>query len=49
MLMLAATDVLDRLFSNDNPVLRLARDLGIAGVNRIPPLRRAFVRHAMGL
>ncbi len=46
--MLAATDVLDRLFSNDNPALRLARDLGIAGVNRIPPLRRAFMRAAMG-
>ena len=48
LLMLAATDVLDRLFSNDNPALRLARDLGIAGVNRIPPLRRAFMRAAMG-
>ncbi len=46
--MLAATDLLDRLFSNDNPPLRLLRDLGIAGVNRIPPLRRAFMRAAMG-
>ena len=46
--MLAATDLLDRLFSNDSPALRLARDLGIAGVNRIPPLRRAFMRAAMG-
>ncbi len=46
--MLAATDVLDRLFSNDNPVIRLARDLGIAGVHRLPPLRRAFMRAAMG-
>ncbi|MBL7235849.1 UbiH/UbiF/VisC/COQ6 family ubiquinone biosynthesis hydroxylase [Novacetimonas hansenii] len=49
MLMLAATDVLERLFGNDNPVLRLARDVGLAGVNRITPLRRAFARHAMGL
>ncbi len=49
MLMLAATDALDRLFSNDNPVLRLARDLGIAGVHRLPALRKAFVKHAMGL
>ena len=46
--MLAATDVLDRLFSNDNPALRLARDLGIAGVHRMPRLRRAFMRAAMG-
>ena len=49
MLMLAATDVLERVFGNDNPVLRLARDVGLAGVNRITPLRRAFARHAMGL
>lgn len=49
MLMLAATDTLDRLFSNNNPVVRLARDLGIAGVNRFPKLRKAFVRHAMGI
>lgn len=49
MLMLAATDTLDRLFSNNNPVVRLARDLGIAGVHRLPALRKAFVRHAMGL
>ena len=30
--MLAATDALDRLFSTDNPLLRLARDIGIAAV-----------------
>jgi 2-octaprenyl-6-methoxyphenol hydroxylase len=46
--MLAATDALDRLFSTDNRLLRLARDLGIAGVDRLPPLKRAFVREAMG-
>ncbi len=46
--MLAATDLLDRLFSNDNPAIRLARDLGIAGVNRMPRLRRAFMQAAMG-
>lgn len=49
MLMFMATDVLDRLFSNNNPIIRFARDLGIAGVHRIPPLRRAFVKYAMGL
>ena len=48
MMMLAATDSLDRLFSNDFPPLRLARDLGIAAVTRIGPLRRAFMRQAMG-
>ena len=48
MMMLAATDALDRLFSSDSPVLRLARDLGIAGVHRVPPLKRFFMRKAMG-
>lgn len=46
--LVAATDALNRLFSNDLPPLRLARDLGLAAVNRLPPLRRFFMRHAMG-
>ncbi len=46
--MLAATDLLDRLFSNDNPAVRLVRDVGIAGVHRMPRLRQAFMRAAMG-
>jgi 2-octaprenyl-6-methoxyphenol hydroxylase len=49
-LMLAAvTDGLNRLFSNDLPPLRLARDLGLAAVNGMPPLKRLFMRHAMGI
>ena len=47
--MLAATDALDRLFSTDNPLLRTVRDIGIAAVHRIPPLKRAFMRAAMGI
>jgi 2-octaprenyl-6-methoxyphenol hydroxylase len=47
--MVAATDLLNRLFSNDIGPLRLARDLGLAAVHRAPPLRRFFARHAMGL
>jgi 2-octaprenyl-6-methoxyphenol hydroxylase len=49
LLMLAATDVLDRLFSTDFGPVRLARDLGIAAVHRLPPLKRFFMRQAMGL
>jgi 2-octaprenyl-6-methoxyphenol hydroxylase len=49
MLMLAMTDGLDRLFSNDFRVLRLARDIGIAAVDCVPPLKRLFMRRAMGL
>jgi 2-octaprenyl-6-methoxyphenol hydroxylase len=48
-LMLAATDGLNRLFSNDVGPLRLARDLGLAAINRLPPVKRFFMRHAMGL
>ena len=48
-LMLAVTDGLVRLFSNDAAPLRLARDIGLAAVNRINPLKRLFMRHAMGL
>ena len=49
LMMLAMTDGLDRLFSTNNPLVRLARDLGIAAVHRAPPLKRLFMRQAMGL
>jgi 2-octaprenyl-6-methoxyphenol hydroxylase len=42
-------DAVNRLFSNDNPLLRLARDLGMGAVSRTPTLRRAFMRQAAGL
>ena len=48
-LMLAMTDGLNRLFSNDIRPLRLVRDVGLAAVDRLPPLKRLFMRHAMGL
>jgi 2-octaprenyl-6-methoxyphenol hydroxylase len=44
-----ATDAFNRLFSNDNPILRLGRDLGMGMVNAIPALRRGFIREAAGL
>ena len=45
----AATDLFNRLFSNDNPILRAGRDLGMALVQGVPGLRRNFVREAAGL
>ncbi|MEE2761552.1 MAG: FAD-dependent monooxygenase, partial [Pseudomonadota bacterium] len=48
MLMLSLTDGINRLFSNDIAPLRLARDLGLAAVNRSGPLKHFFMRHAMG-
>jgi 2-octaprenyl-6-methoxyphenol hydroxylase len=42
-------DALNRLFSNDNPLLRLTRDAGLAAVGRLGGLRRFFMREAAGL
>lgn len=47
--MLVATDSLNRLFSTDNAALRMLRGLGIAAVHRTTPLKRLFMRQAMGL
>lgn len=44
-----ATDSFNRLFSNDNPIVRMARDIGMAAVNALPGLRRGFIREAAGL
>ena len=43
------TDGMNRLFSNDNALLRAGRDLGLGIVNAIPGLRRSFIRQAAGL
>ncbi|AWB21417.1 ubiquinone biosynthesis hydroxylase [Methylobacterium currus] len=45
----AATDGLNRLFSNDALPVRLARDLGLGLVDRLPGLKRLFIREAAGL
>ncbi|WP_407529894.1 ubiquinone biosynthesis hydroxylase [Methylobacterium oryzisoli] len=45
----AATDGLNRLFSNDMLPVRLARDLGLGLVDRMPALKRLFIREAAGL
>jgi len=43
------TDGLNRLFSNSVPPLRLARNVGLAAVNLIAPLKRLLMRDAMGI
>jgi 2-octaprenyl-6-methoxyphenol hydroxylase len=43
-----AADAFVRLFSNDNPVLRAVRGLGLSTVNRIGPARRFFMQEAGG-
>jgi 2-octaprenyl-6-methoxyphenol hydroxylase len=44
-----ATDGLNRLFSNRSDVLRLVRDVGLGLVDRVPNLKRLFIREAAGL
>ncbi|MEM9852214.1 MAG: FAD-dependent monooxygenase [Pseudomonadota bacterium] len=44
-----ATDGFNRLFSNDNTLLRLGRDLGLGLVGKLPGLRRGFMREAAGV
>ncbi len=48
MAMLLGMDTLDRLFSTNFAPVRLARDLGIAAVHRMPRLKRRFMLTAMG-
>jgi 2-octaprenyl-6-methoxyphenol hydroxylase len=49
MAMGLATDGLNRLFSNRSDILRLARDVGLGLVERIPNLKRLLIREAAGL
>jgi 2-octaprenyl-6-methoxyphenol hydroxylase len=49
MAMGVATDGLNRLFSNHSDALRAVRDLGLGVVDRLPVLKRLFIREAAGL
>ena len=49
MAMGIATDGLNRLFSNRSDALRLMRDVGLGLVDRLPALKRLFIREAAGL
>ncbi|WP_027231014.1 ubiquinone biosynthesis hydroxylase [Phyllobacterium sp. UNC302MFCol5.2] len=43
------TDLLNRLFSNDNLPVRALRDFGLGLVERVPRLKGFFIRQAAGL
>ena len=49
MLMAVGTDSVNKLFSNDNALLRGLRGLGMGAVSALPALRRGFMRNAAGL
>jgi 2-octaprenyl-6-methoxyphenol hydroxylase len=44
-----ATDLLNRLFSNEQPSLRAARDLGLRAVGLLKPAKATLMREAAGL
>jgi 2-octaprenyl-6-methoxyphenol hydroxylase len=44
-----ATNSLNMLFSNKSTFLRTVRDIGLGLVDRVPPLKSAFIRQAAGL
>jgi len=44
--MAVVTDGLNRLFSNDNPILRVVRDVGLALVDRLEPVKRRLMAEA---
>ena len=47
--MVGVTDALTRLFSNNIKPIALARRLGLAAVGKVPPLKKLFMRNAMGI
>ena len=47
--MTASTDLLNRLFSNNLPGLSLIRRAGMVAVEHMPPVKKYFMKHAMGL
>ncbi len=49
MAMALGMDAVNRLFSNDNPILRMGRDIGMGIISATPALRRGFIRRAAGL
>ncbi|MEM6619908.1 MAG: FAD-dependent monooxygenase, partial [Pseudomonadota bacterium] len=44
-----ATDTINRVFSNDNPLMRVGRDLALGAANAVPAVRRGMMRQAAGL
>jgi len=49
LIMLGAMDLFKRLFSNRIPPLVASRNLGLVAADHLPPLKRVFMRQALGL
>jgi 2-octaprenyl-6-methoxyphenol hydroxylase len=46
---IALSDQLVKVFANPSPLLNVARDLGLIGLDNLAPLKTAFAQRAMGL
>ncbi len=46
---IGASDVLPELFMHNDPVLGLARDMALSGLDMVAPLKQQFVRYAAGV
>jgi 2-octaprenyl-6-methoxyphenol hydroxylase len=49
MSILAMTDGMVRLFSNQSSILSFLRNAGLGAINQMPPIKRRLMRHAMGI
>ncbi|TYB77868.1 UbiH/UbiF/VisC/COQ6 family ubiquinone biosynthesis hydroxylase [Maritimibacter fusiformis] len=47
--MVAATETANTVFSNDNPLVRVGRGVGLGVINALPGLKRFLMREAAGL
>jgi 2-octaprenyl-6-methoxyphenol hydroxylase len=48
LVLLATTNLLNRLFSNNNKILENFRNLGLSAFNDITPLKHSVIQYAMG-
>jgi 2-octaprenylphenol hydroxylase len=46
---MAAMEGFKRLFSADQPAVRLLRNMGMSGLDRLAPLKNEIIKKAMGL
>ncbi len=49
LVMIAATDGINALFSNNVLPLKITRDLGLLAVSKMPAIKRFFMKRAMGV
>jgi 2-octaprenyl-6-methoxyphenol hydroxylase len=46
--MIAATDMLNDIFARGHPIIKLIRSLGLATIDKFPPLKKQIMKYAVG-